>query len=259
MTRAGRRDEPAGEAPARPARSSTWGAALLALALLACSGAPEPAKPAAASGPNPFETAWQAASAAKVDLRFPAMQGIEGLDALTPETRQKLIAVANHEICPCGCRHTLAECLNSKDGCLLCPERLAELVKAAKELDDRAAAAAPPPAPAPAGTGPAAPAEAGQPPTPAGTGPGAPTGAGRPASPAGPGPAGPQPAAPPQAAPPPAAAPRPSAGAPPAAQPAPPAAPPSRPPPPKETAPAAPAAPQATVPSESNEAGGKKP
>ena len=56
-------------------------------------------------------------------------QDFPGLDAgpsMSSKQREKVIEVANHQPCPCGCVHTLASCLKSD---LTCPIRSQNIAK----------------------------------------------------------------------------------------------------------------------------------
>lgn len=109
---------------------------ILALVLLAGCGGGEAgeavlAPPETRPWPEGF---WEKAAATdEASLRYHALPGAEGFSELPARARAVALAAAHQELCPCGCTHPVAYCVNEHEGCLVCPIRASEIVAEAAE------------------------------------------------------------------------------------------------------------------------------
>lgn len=130
---------------------------LAVLVMAACSGGGEtPQRPPAPRVQPVSRELWEEAARTDVSaLRYQDLPGVKGFGDLPEPARRLALALANLEICPCGCRdHTVAFCLNEDTDCLTAPVRAAELTALAAARVARLGAAAAPPAPAAGEPGP---------------------------------------------------------------------------------------------------------
>jgi len=115
---------------------------ILVLFLLAgCGGDEAGGEALAAPETRPWtEGLWEKAAATdEASLRYHALPGAEGFSELPARVRAVALAAAHQELCPCGCSHSVAYCLNEHQGCLVCPIRAAEIVaEAAKRYGEAA-------------------------------------------------------------------------------------------------------------------------
>ena len=85
------------------------------LLLLLLMGSPLIAAPATQPAEK-VKTAKAPGDAAKAHPYYPDLLGLETV-MMSKEERKQLVLRANREMCTCGCKHTIAECLNVDIGC----------------------------------------------------------------------------------------------------------------------------------------------